>query len=84
MCNEMFDTGIEPVTSIVGGRHLDDWATEVPIRKPKVLMKNLEQQLLQKSLSKRYYMISVCFKSQACNTNTIPIYWQWTVQLEEF
>ena len=26
----MFDTGLEPVTSVVGGRRLDDWATEAP------------------------------------------------------
>ena len=25
-----FDTGLEPVTSVVGGRRLDDWATEAP------------------------------------------------------
>ena len=24
----MFDTGLEPMTSVVGGRRLDDWATE--------------------------------------------------------
>ena len=24
----MLDTGLEPVTSVVGGRRLDDWATE--------------------------------------------------------
>ena len=25
----MFDTGLEPMTSVVGGRRLDDWATKV-------------------------------------------------------
>ena len=25
----MLDTGIKPVTSVVGGRRLDDWATEL-------------------------------------------------------
>ena len=24
----MFDTGLDPMTSVVGGRRLDDWATE--------------------------------------------------------
>ena len=27
----MFDTGLEPMTSVVGGRRLDDWATEAPL-----------------------------------------------------
>ena len=26
-CDQMFDTRLEPTTSVVGGRHLDDWAT---------------------------------------------------------
>ena len=27
-CDQMFDTGLEPMTSVVGGRRLDDWATK--------------------------------------------------------
>ena len=29
-CDQMFDTGLEPVTTVVGGRRLDDWATKAP------------------------------------------------------
>ena len=28
-CGQMFDTGLKPMTSVVGGRRLDDWATNL-------------------------------------------------------
>ena len=31
-CDQMFDTGFEPMTSVVGGRRLDGWATEASER----------------------------------------------------
>ena len=36
-CDQMIDTVLEPMTSVVGGRRLDDWATEAPLAAKDVL-----------------------------------------------
>ena len=45
-CDQMFDTGLEPMTSVVGGGRLDDWATEAPIRISSGLRKNYFEKLM--------------------------------------
>ena len=39
----MFDTGLEPLTSVVGGRRLHDWATDKLGSMPKLQLLDLKR-----------------------------------------